>query len=300
MYFRWSNGVNTPLFNVYHANSVYYGTTGNAATLNPMYNGTSRFYLYNLSKECCPTNNVSWLCSPVNGVLRYTGEGYDDNTAITIPTSLSVAEFPDKNKTVTVNVQNFSNMFEGFLRMNCPITIPSGVVDMNYTFYNCQNFNQDIQIPNSVTKMNSTFYNCKNLIYASIGKNVEIIAHGAFCGCSELEEVDFSNKLTSIESSAFNACVSLAKVVIPCNVKNIGDAAFMWCSNLEELEIGFGVQSIGDYAFSQCSNLRHVKIPDNVTTLGFDAFKGCSRLLSAWKIPQKFPAALRTFPTLCE
>ena len=163
IYYTYNNGVATNAYNSFKG-TAYMGTTGNAVTIaSPHYNTSSNFYVYNMSQDYCPTNNPSWWCCPVNGALRYTGVGYSDDTPITFPTSLSVQQYPDKYVTVTTNTQDMSNMFNGFFKINTPVTIPEGVTNMSGTFYDCTNLNQNIQIPNSATNMVNTFYICTNL-----------------------------------------------------------------------------------------------------------------------------------------
>lgn len=48
IYFKYANGVNSATYNQFKANNTYKGTSGNGAGVEPMYNSTSNFYVYNL------------------------------------------------------------------------------------------------------------------------------------------------------------------------------------------------------------------------------------------------------------
>ena len=275
LYYTYSNGTATNVYNAYKSNSTYMGTTGNAVTLpSPHYNSTSNFYFYNISEDYCPTNNASWWCCPVNGALKYTGVGYSDDEPITLPTSLSVRQYPDKYVSVTTNTQNMSNMFNGFFKINTPITIPDDVTSMCTTFYNCYNLNQNIQIPNNVTNMYQTFAYCYNLNQnIQIPNNVTNMAY-TFYNCTNF------NQNIQIPSGVTNMCYAFAN----CRLNFVE----------KEITIPIGVTNIVGSFINSSWFVSNLVIPSSVTNL-YKTFDNAQIVETNVSIPSSVTSLYMTF-----
>ena len=94
------------------------------------------------------------------------------------------------------------------------ITIPDGIVNIDYgVFGNCTSLT-DITIPNSVIR---------------IGNN-------AFWDCTSLTNIIIPDSVTNIGMWAFNSCTSLKNITIPDSAIYIGDTTFNGCPSLERIE----------------------------------------------------------------
>jgi hypothetical protein len=76
------------------------------------------------------------------------------------------------------------------------ITIPDGVISIEYrAFFGCQSLT-NITIPNSVTSIGTeAFYDCSSLTSIVIPDSVTSIEWWAFCGCKSLTDITFQGTI---------------------------------------------------------------------------------------------------------
>ena len=76
------------------------------------------------------------------------------------------------------------------------ITIPDGVISIEYrAFFGCQSLT-NITIPNSVKSIGTeAFYDCSSLTSIVIPDNVTSIEWWAFCGCKSLTDITFQGTI---------------------------------------------------------------------------------------------------------
>ena len=169
------------------------------------------------------------------------------------------------------------------------ITIPASVV---YTktykvtgiesdaFKECSGLTS-VTIPDGVINIDwETFKDCTSLTSVTIPNSVTSIGYNAFYGCSKLTSVTLSNQLTRIEGGIFHDCTSLSSIIIPIGVKEIGNDAFYGCTSLSSITIPDGVTKIEGGAFGGCTSLTSVEIPNSVKTISGSVFNGCTSLVS--------------------
>ena len=196
------------------------------------------------------------------------------------------------------------------------VTIPDGVIGIDYSAFSGCTGLTNVTIPDSVTSIGSyAFSYCSSLTNVTIGKGVKRIEGGAFWNCNRLTSVYYlgtidqwaeisfnslsanplhiahnlyiNNALvteivlttaTKISTCAFSGCSGLTNVTIPDSVTSIGNSAFSGCTGLSNVTIPDSVTSIGDSAFYYCSSLTNINIGNNVTSIGNSIFENCSSL----------------------
>ena len=225
VYYRFSNGVNTPTYNTFKSNVTY---TGGGTEETGYYNATTGFQMYDLgdskvnytlnttTKEITFTNvNLPGLY-PRQVILYPPYPDYKVNSVYTncftgskLVSAVDFVGTPPANLSLMDAFKNCVNLVTVF-RMN------DSIVDMTNTFYNCQRF-EGLQalypfgIPSSVNFMNNTFYNCVNLmgdirIYSS---NVQE-AYNCFRGTTNTKAVYIPYNYTGTDkrTATFNAFVN--------------------------------------------------------------------------------------------
>lgn len=129
------------------------------------------------------------------------------------------------------------------------ITIPNGVISIEYrAFSNC-NVLKSINLPNTITSMGeSAFSSCYQLKNITIPSSLTTIPQGAFFGTG-IETITIPNTVTSIGASAFSGCSKLKSIVIPNGITQINANTFNACYNLENITIPKSVNAIAYNAF---------------------------------------------------
>ena len=268
--FTYSNGVNTVTYNSFKANNLYKGTSGNGSGVNPMYNSTSNFYVYNLS-AAFGTIWSSYSGTTSTSLLKY-------NDAINTPHMAVFAQYPNYNVTSIGNncfngsrnlislalynkpwnstsldnafngcsnlrviqglnltgITNLSSTFSGCSNLRVMRNIPATVTNMAYTFYSCSNFNFNVQIlGNSVTDMYGTFSYCSNLNQNIQIPNSVTNMSGTFDSCNNLNQnIQIPNSVTDMYGT-FSYCYNLNQnIQIPNSVTNMS-GTFSTCLNLQ-------------------------------------------------------------------
>ncbi len=117
------------------------------------------------------------------------------------------------------------------------ISLPDGLINIDYlAFKDCRHL-QNITIPASVVE----------------------IEESAFEDCRSMQSVTFAGtNLTSIGDWAFYNCHELQNITIPEGVQEIGQAAFFNCVYLDELTLPSSMKRVGDNGFAQCKKLRRI------------------------------------------
>lgn len=136
------------------------------------------------------------------------------------------------------------------------ITLPDGVVVINYAcFANYENLEQ-IHLPNSLISIDSAgFALCNNLHTFIMPDSVIDIGEAILADNPRLFNVTLSKNIKSITPSMFLNCISLEEIEIPEGVVNILENAFTGCENLKYVTIPSTVESIYLNAFDDCDNL---------------------------------------------
>nr|MCR5448378.1 leucine-rich repeat protein [Solobacterium sp.] len=163
------------------------------------------------------------------------------------------------------------------------ITIPEGVVNINYAFRNCDNL-VEITLPSTLEEIKESYFaNYKTLEKVNMPAyfvNGNVIGDSAFSGCDHLLSLSIPEGITTLPNSILYGCTSLTSISLPSTLQTIRAGAFYDCSSLTSITIPEGVTGIGRSAFYNCSSLTSITIPEKVTIIGSSAFSGCSSLAS--------------------
>ena len=163
----------------------------------------------------------------------------------------------------------------------------SGLTDMSYCFYKCENLTQAPEILSGVTNMNGCFSGCTSLTHApEIPSGVTNMGN-CFAGCTSLTQAPVIPSSVDYMSRCFKGCTSLTQApVIPSNITYMKEC-FMGCKNLTQAPvIPSGVTNMQDCFFG-CTSLTHApEIPSGVTDMQ-NCFSGCKNLTQAPVIPSR-------------
>ena len=170
------------------------------------------------------------------------------------------------------------------------LTIPEGVVKIDYkVLADCKNL-QTIALPNSLDSFGS-FDGCDNLRSISVGSdNIKFLTEDGTLYSKdktklikvpqniEGDRFTVPNGVTTIGGSAFSGCKSLSKIIISTSVTRIGWYAFEACDSLQSIVIPDNVEVIDGGIFDNCKSLRAVTLPNNIKRIEESMFYGCSSL----------------------
>lgn len=258
IYYKYSNNANTATYGLFKKESVFYDTSGNGAGVNPMYNSTSNFYVYDLSSIYNNLWNHTIYLTPAQKLVKLVKyKGSDEHVAL-------MTNYPDLKphifdvncfnncrymKTLALydaNIYAFAgsciNMFRNCynlrviqgLRLDKVVgsTVGDTNVNLPYSFENCYNLRVMSNIPSNVKSMYYTFRNCYNFDFNVQIKEGVTSMVGTFSGCNSLNKnIKIPNTVTNI-ADIFYGCSNLSQdIQIPVNVTNMRNA-FYSCSNL--------------------------------------------------------------------
>ena len=114
-----------------------------------------------------------------------------------------------------------------------PVTIPSGVEDLTWTFSGCRYLNGRFTIPESVTMMAYTFSNCNNLRVSQPIPSGVVNMTSCFYGCTNLDVTISIPSTVRYMDSCFGKCSNLNHYIsIPNNV--ICQSLFVSCVNYKQ------------------------------------------------------------------
>ena len=150
------------------------------------------------------------------------------------------------------------------------VTIPDGVIGIDYSAFSGCTGLTNITIPDSVTSIGDyALRDCSSLTNVTIPDSVTRIGRSAFLGCSSLTKVNYTGTVDQWAEISFSIIDSNPL----CYAKNL------YINNKFVTEIVLTTATkISDSAFSGCTGLSNVTIPDSVTSIGDSAFYGCNNL----------------------
>lgn len=136
-------------------------------------------------------------------------------------------------------------------------TIPYGVENLHGTFDNCINLENIIELPNSITNMETTFAHCKKIVNVPMLPNSVINMNRTFYDCANLSNIsNIPNNVTNMFKT-FGRCTSLEyfSCIIPNSVETM-KYCFYGCSSLKAFQsaIPESVTKL-DRMFYECFNL---------------------------------------------
>lgn len=161
--------------------------------------------------------------------------------------------------------------FENCQEFNQPVNISSGVNRLTRTFFNCFKFNQPVNIPDSVTSMGYTFESCAAFnspvtIPNSVTSMVGTFSGGTYQyrGCGFNQPITIPDSVTDMQRcfkhSDFNQ-----GIIIPDSVTDLS-----YCFNGSQFDgnivIGNNVENMSS-CFEASSFNRPITIPDSVTNM---------------------------------
>ena len=127
------------------------------------------------------------------------------------------------NQPVTIpsGVTGISYTFKGCTSFNQPVTIPSGVTAMGHAFDGCTNFNRPVTIPSGVTDMSYTFKGCTSFNQpVTIPSSVSAIRE-MLSGCTSFNQNDIYLHAALGRypmDSAFKSVSRIGNIHIPASV----------------------------------------------------------------------------------
>ena len=178
------------------------------------------------------------MLEPVENVLSYQFEEYENLTEVILPASL---------KTINENA-----------------------------FYKCSNLKTVNSLAEVISIKDSAFDRCTSLENIKAVKGIENVGEYAFGGCNKLKEITIVGG--DISERAFSGCSGLENVNILEGTKSIGDKAFYKCYGLTEINIPKGIKQMGHWTFEECTNLQTVTFEEDIVTMGCSTFYKCSNL----------------------
>lgn len=205
----------------------------------------------------------------------------------TFPEDMSNAFYECKNLTKIVGLENgnFSNakaMCYGCTNLDCAITLPKSVKNINSTFANCTSLKLFPRILSTeVETMASVCSGCTSLNDVNLDMPKSSNYSSAFANCIELEpsSVAIPDGATNINKmfygcEKFNASVNIPDTVVKAN------ETFYKCTSLKEVAEWSGANSKIETAKSMyygCSGLNSLpaELPGNLETMD-SMFQGCS------------------------
>ena len=132
------------------------------------------------------------------------------------------------------------------------------VMDMSYTFYNCNNMKKTPEFPNEITQMSYTFVGCSALADVATIPNGVTQMVATFENCSSLKSIpNIPDNVVNLDY-AFNRCSLLSNVpAIPSSAESI-NFTFDSCSSLVAPPIINGNIKYMQQTFNRCTNLTGV------------------------------------------
>ena len=311
IYYKYSNNVNTATYELFKKKAVFYGTSGNGAGVNPMYNSTSNFYVYDLSSIYNNLWNHTIYLTPAQKLVKLIKyKGNDKHVAL-------MTNYPDLKphifevncfnncryiKTLALYDANIdalagscTNMFRNCynlrvvqgLRLDKVVgsTVGDTNVNLPYSFENCYNLRVMSSIPSNVKSMYYTFRNCYNFDFnVQIKEGVRNMV-GAFSGCTNLNKnIKIPNTVINI-SDIFYGCYNLNQnIQIPANVTNMKNAFYSCCNLYGRIDILSNAVIDSSNCFMGCSKFKEVHIPykytNEVNSKTFNSFVSAGYLYS--------------------
>lgn len=241
-------------------------------------------------------------------VTRENSDSYAAETAVTIPTSVTVGD-----KTYNITAINDRAFYQRTGLES--VTLPSSVITIgNYAFYKCTALNS-VNFGSVLNIGSYSFAYCSALATVKLSGGLESIEGTSFAECTSLKNFDhymvhstmtnyrfvdgviFTNVdinktlvcypcgslrtsytvpagTASIGAHAMRGAVALQTVILPTSLKTIEAYAFYKCAQITGVEVPKGVTTIGNYAFSGCTAMTTVILPSTLTSLGGGAFNG--------------------------
>ncbi len=105
--------------------------------------------------------------------------------------------------------------------------LPTNILSLNYTFYNCTKLTTIHGDLSNVTALNNGFYGCINVdVNALLARMTALtsIGNNSFRGCTQATEITFPATVTSIHSGAFNGCTNVTDVYCPWEEGKVANA----------------------------------------------------------------------------
>lgn len=154
------------------------------------------------------------------------------------------------------------------------VTIPDGVVKIEYgAFYHCDDLSE-VVIPDSVTEIEPyafdktpwiTNMHTASYPYLIVGDGILL----AYAGSDSV--VNIPSGVKQIGPCVFKDHMGITAVNIPDTVEIIGEEAFMNCRNLKTVNGGKNLITVKDRAFKGCP-LSQVVIPASMEQVGLEAY----------------------------
>lgn len=171
-------------------------------------------------------NNLYWSYEVTPSALTITGEGEMEAFA-----SSDLQTWRSYNYDENPRYYWLSNIKT--------ISLPDGLINIDYlAFKDCRHL-QNITIPASVVEIEeSAFEDCRSLQSVTFdGTNLHSIRDWAFYNCHALQHIEIPKGVTEIGDGAFYGCTYLEDLVLPASVTAIGDNGFALCSKLNKMTV---------------------------------------------------------------
>ena len=244
-----------------------------SASLQFRLNSTKDGYIVTGIGSCTRTKLVipaTYKGLPVTeiGNSAFSGWGngvLQDITEVELPTSL-------------VRIGN--SAFECFTALKS-IRIPEGVTHIGANaFYYCELLSE-ITLPESLTTISEGAFASCGFTKIVIPKNVTTIGAGAFALCKQLTHLELHDGITSLDTTELvTSCVALERIRLPKSVTVIGEFFAAGCDALTTVEFGGEIISIGASAFSGCGKLVSINLGTKLESIQASAFAKCTSLAS--------------------
>lgn len=146
-----------------------------------------------------------------------------------------------------------------------PINIPNSVIDMDFAFENCQEFNQPVNISSGVNRLTRTFFNCFKFNQpVNIPDSVTTMGY-TFERCAAFNSpVTIPNSVTNMHS-CFTVSDFNQDIIIPDNVTDLS-YCFMQSQFDSNIVIGNNVENMAS-CFEASSFNRPISFPESVTDI---------------------------------
>ena len=276
---------NNNFSNIDNYSYVFKGCTvlANCHTDRPYELKTWLTTLYNASTNNIPVNpnslNYNFISSPIEIPVLSLGNELSAISANTVntPFDITITELTTSNisSIKTALIANATKYVD--LRTT---VIPSGITQLQETFYNCATLVYSPTIPSGVEVMVHTFERCTSLKEAPSIPNSVLYMTDCFKNCSSLTSVTLPENVVTLEGT-FGSCTSLiTPPIIPSSVRNIRNC-FYGCSSITTAPvIPEGVTNITGI-FGSCTSLVSIAnvIPSTITDIT-SAFSDCTSLES--------------------
>lgn len=156
-----------------------------------------------------------------------------------------------------------------FDNLNCDITIPDSVTDINYYFlFGCKNYDGRLKIGNSVLIIKNAFMSgCRNFTGNGMSlyefDNIKTIGDSFLQDCQKFNSSLRFQSLTSIGNYAFEQCYALNNDITfsQYNLTKIGTNFMHRCKIFNKvMTFPNSITSIGEKFLTNCYNLRKLNL----------------------------------------